>query len=78
LFAAAVSDGAATAAIVALAFTIGSWVLDFALAGQPGLLTHFIIGHQYGRTNPISTLRSKTYVFAYPCGSEIPKRSPSS
>jgi ABC-2 type transport system permease protein len=38
LFAAAVSDGAATAAIVALAFTIGSWVLDFALAGQPGAL----------------------------------------
>jgi ABC-2 type transport system permease protein len=38
LFAAAVSDGAATAAIVTLAFTIGSWVLDFALAGQPGLL----------------------------------------
>jgi ABC-2 type transport system permease protein len=38
LFAAAVSDSAATAAIVALAFTIGSWVLDFALAGQPGAL----------------------------------------
>ena len=38
LFAAAVSDSAATAAIVTLAFTIGSWVLDFALAGQPGLL----------------------------------------
>jgi ABC-2 type transport system permease protein len=38
LFAAAVSDGAATAAIVTLAFTIGSWVLDFALAGQPGML----------------------------------------
>jgi ABC-2 type transport system permease protein len=38
LFAAAVSEGSATAAIVALAFTIGSWVLDFALAGRPGLL----------------------------------------
>jgi ABC-type transport system involved in multi-copper enzyme maturation permease subunit len=38
LFAAAVSDSAATAAIIALAFTIGSWILDFALAGQPGLL----------------------------------------
>ncbi len=38
LFAAAVSDSAATAAIIALAFTIGSWVLDFALAGQPGVL----------------------------------------
>jgi hypothetical protein len=38
LFAAAVSESSATAAIVALAFTIGSWVLDFALAGQPGVL----------------------------------------
>jgi hypothetical protein len=38
LFAAAVADSSATAAIIALAFTIGSWVLDFALAGQPGLL----------------------------------------
>lgn len=38
LFAASVSESSATAAIVALAFTIGSWVLDFALAGQPGLL----------------------------------------
>jgi hypothetical protein len=38
LFAATISEGSATAAIVTLAFTIGSWVLDFALAGQPGLL----------------------------------------
>jgi ABC-2 type transport system permease protein len=38
LFAGAISEGAATAAIVTLAFTIGSWVLDFALAGQGGLL----------------------------------------
>ncbi len=38
LFAAAVSESSATAAIVTLAFTIGSWVLDFSLAGQPGLL----------------------------------------
>src|SRR5262249_42139491 len=38
LFAAAIADGAATAAIIALAVTIGSWVLDFSLAGQPGLL----------------------------------------
>jgi hypothetical protein len=38
LFAAAVSDSSATAAIVTLACTIGSWVLDFALAGQPGVL----------------------------------------
>jgi ABC-2 type transport system permease protein len=38
LFAASVSDSAATAAIVTLAFTIGSWVLDFTVAGRPGLL----------------------------------------
>jgi ABC-2 type transport system permease protein len=38
LFAASVSESSATAAIITLAFTIGSWVLDFALAGQPGLL----------------------------------------
>ena len=38
LFAASIADSSATAAIVTLAFTIGSWVLDFALAGQSGLL----------------------------------------
>src|SRR5262249_50539721 len=38
LFAAAISESAATAAIVTLAFTIGSWVLDFGAAGRPGLL----------------------------------------
>jgi len=38
LFAAAISDNSATAAIVTLALTIGSWVLDFALAGQSGVL----------------------------------------
>jgi ABC-2 family transporter len=38
LFAASISDSSATAAIVTLAFTVGSWVLDFALAGQPGAL----------------------------------------
>src|SRR4051794_39581997 len=38
LFAASVSESAATAAIVTLAFTIGSWVLDFTIAGHPGLL----------------------------------------
>jgi hypothetical protein len=38
LFAAAVSESSATAAILTLAFTIGSWVLDFTLAGQPGFL----------------------------------------
>jgi hypothetical protein len=37
LFAAAVTESAATAAIVALAVTIGSWVLDFTLAGRPGV-----------------------------------------
>jgi ABC-2 type transport system permease protein len=38
LFSASISESAATAAIITLAFTIGSWVLDFALAGQPGTL----------------------------------------
>jgi ABC-2 type transport system permease protein len=38
VFAASVSESTATAAIVTLAFTIGSWVLDFTVAGQPGLL----------------------------------------
>jgi len=38
LFSAAISESAATAAIITLSFTIGSWVLDFALAGQPGVL----------------------------------------
>jgi len=37
LFAAAIAESAATAAIMTLAVTIGSWILDFALAGQPGL-----------------------------------------
>jgi ABC-2 type transport system permease protein len=37
LFAAAITESAATAAIVTLAITIGSWMLDFTLAGQPGL-----------------------------------------
>ena len=38
VFAAAIAEGAATAAIITLAFTIGSWVLDFTVAGRPGLL----------------------------------------
>jgi hypothetical protein len=38
LFAAAISESAATAAIIALGFTIGSWVLDFTVAGRPGML----------------------------------------
>src|SRR5258708_3699700 len=37
LFAASVSESAATAAIVTLAFTIGSWVLDFTAAGRRGI-----------------------------------------
>jgi hypothetical protein len=38
LFAASVTESSATAAIVTLAFTIGSWVLDFTIAGRPGWL----------------------------------------
>lgn len=38
LFAASIAESAATAAIIALAVTVGSWVLDFTIAGQPGLL----------------------------------------
>jgi len=38
LFAAAVTDGSATAAIVTLAFTIGFWVLDFTAAGRGGFV----------------------------------------
>ncbi len=38
LFAASIAENAATAAIIALSFTIGSWVLDFTIAGRPGLL----------------------------------------
>ncbi len=38
LFAAAVSESSATAAIIALAVTIGSWVLDFTAAGHSGML----------------------------------------
>jgi ABC-type transport system involved in multi-copper enzyme maturation permease subunit len=37
LFAATIAESAATAAIMTLAITIGSWIMDFALAGQPGL-----------------------------------------
>ena len=38
LCAASITDSSATAAIVTLAFTIGSWVLDFTIAGRPGIL----------------------------------------
>jgi ABC-2 type transport system permease protein len=36
LFAAAISESSATAAIITLAATLGSWVLDFTLAGRSG------------------------------------------
>jgi ABC-2 type transport system permease protein len=38
LAAAAMSQGAASAAIVTLAFTVGTWALDFVAAGRGGLL----------------------------------------
>jgi len=38
LAAASIAESSATAAIITLAVTIGSWVLDFALAGQTGIL----------------------------------------
>ena len=38
LFAAAISESSATAAIIVLAVTIGSWVLDFTAAGHSGML----------------------------------------
>jgi ABC-2 type transport system permease protein len=41
LFAASITESSATAAIVTLAFTIGSWVLDFTIAGRPGWLEWF-------------------------------------
>jgi ABC-2 type transport system permease protein len=37
LFAASISESSATAAIITLAFTIGSWVLDFTTAGSSGI-----------------------------------------
>jgi ABC-2 type transport system permease protein len=41
LFAASISESSATAAIVTLAFTIASWVIDFTIAGRPGWLEWF-------------------------------------
>ena len=41
LFAAVISESSATAAIIALAVTIGSWALDFTLAGRSGLSAWF-------------------------------------
>ena len=39
LCSASVAESSATAAIIALAVTIGSWVMDFTVAGSPGLLS---------------------------------------
>ena len=39
LCSASIAESAATAAIITLAVTIGSWVLDFTFAGNPGLLS---------------------------------------
>jgi ABC-2 type transport system permease protein len=39
LFSASIAESSATAAIVVLAVTIGSWILDFTVAGNPGLLS---------------------------------------
>jgi ABC-2 type transport system permease protein len=50
--AAAVLPGAANAAIVVLAFTVGTWVLDFVSAGRGGLL------ETVAAFTPISSLRS--------------------
>ena len=41
LSAATISESSATAAIITLAVTIGSWVLDFTLAGRSGLAAWF-------------------------------------
>lgn len=41
LFAATISESSATAAIIVLAVTIGSWVLDFTLAGHSGIAAWF-------------------------------------
>ncbi|HSV24542.1 MAG TPA: ABC transporter permease, partial [Xanthobacteraceae bacterium] len=41
LFAASITESSATAAILTLAFTIESWVLDFTIAGRPGWLEWF-------------------------------------
>src|SRR5262245_24324508 len=41
LVAAAVAESSATAAIITLAITIGFWVLDFAAAGESGILKSF-------------------------------------
>jgi hypothetical protein len=50
--AAAVMDGAASAALLALSITIGTWALDFLAAGRGGLL------EVLGRLTPTAALRT--------------------
>jgi ABC-type transport system involved in multi-copper enzyme maturation permease subunit len=50
--AAALSEGAASAAIVTLGFTVGTWALDFIAAGRGGLL------QQLANYTPTAALRS--------------------
>ena len=50
--AAAFTDGAASAAIVTLAFTVGTWALDFIAAGRGGLV------QQLASYTPTAALRS--------------------
>jgi ABC-2 type transport system permease protein len=50
--AAALTEGAASAAIVTLGFTVGSWALDFIAAGRGGLL------QQLANYTPTAALRS--------------------
>lgn len=50
--AAAIAEGAASAAIVTLGFTVGTWALDFIAAGRGGLL------QQLANYTPTAALRS--------------------
>jgi hypothetical protein len=52
VFAAALAEGAASAAIVTLGFTVGSWALDFIAAGRGGWL------RQLASYTPTAALRS--------------------
>ena len=52
LAAAALAEGAASAAIITLAFTVGTWALDFVAAGRGGLL------QQVASYTPTAALRS--------------------
>jgi ABC-2 type transport system permease protein len=50
--AAALADGAASAAIITLAFTVGTWALDFVAAGRGGIV------QQLATYTPTAALRS--------------------